>query len=417
MRRKQRLFLQLVLTFLMGVFLFAGCYTQFERPRADTDDGYYCEEEVVPQPDDEYQDQEVPYYDQADTNAVVNYNYYTNNNYYYDPFYDRWDSYWYTGFYDPYFYGYYYSGFYPGYWWDPYYHPYYPGWYFGFYSGYYYNDWWNYDRYWYGGGMYWVSSNKQRRNFNRRTLGQLERDVRRSQRESVRKAQRVPRTDNSGDKIVDRNDVRRGQLEPGRQSRPVSGERPALTKPRNDALPGRDTRKTTVDRKRMTIVKPEGRIIKRRPAGKTKAPRVGNKTIVRPQRSDARPSKNVKTPTAKKPNDAIRTNPKKKSTKPTSRVRPKNNPPRIKNKGHSSSYRPQLRPAPKTSRSNTSVRRSSRSAPNKSYSRPSTSRSSRSYSTPSVNRSSSRGTVSRPAPSSRSSSTGSKSSGSKTKNK
>ncbi|NOZ60273.1 MAG: hypothetical protein GXO74_01190 [Calditrichaeota bacterium] len=410
MRRMQNILPRLLFVIFLATFLFAGCYTQLERPRVDTDDEYYYEEETAPE--EQGQSQQEPYYDQSDT-TVVNYNYY-NNNYYFDPFMDPWD-YWYGANYNPYFYGYYYSGFYPGYWWDPYYHPYYPGWYAGFYGGYY--DWWNYDNYWYGGGMYWVAGTKKKRSFDRRSIGQLDREVRRVQRESVRKVQRVPRSEDVGNRIVDRGDNRRGQLEPNRQTRPVSGERQTLAKPKNDALPNRDARKTTVNRRRMTIVRPEGRIIKRRPTtGKTYVPQAGRKTIVRAPGSDARPDKNVRKPSSKRSGDAIRTNPKSKSKRPAPQVRPKSkyNPPRISKKGNSSSYRPHLRPAARTNRSSTSIRRSSRSIPSRSYTRPSTSRPSSHYSRPSVNHSS--GSVSRPAPS-RSSSSGSKSSGSKTKNK
>jgi len=419
MRQMQRLLPKLFLVLFLGTFFFAGCYTQFERPRVDTDDEYYYEGETTPQQEEQYQDEEQPYYDQYDTTTVVNYNYYNNNNYFFDPFYDRWDYWWYAGYYDPYFYGYYYSGFYPNYWWDPYYHPYYPGWYFGFYGGYYYYDWWYYDRYWGGGSMYWVAGTKNKRSFNRRSLGQLDREVRRVQRESVRKVQRVPRSDDVGNRVVDDNDNRRGQLGPNRQTRPVSGERQTLVKPKNDALPNRDTRKSIVDRKKMTIVRPEGRIIKRRPTtGKTSVPQVNRKTVVRRPQSDARPSKNVQKPTVKKTKDAVRINPKKKSSTPKPQVRPKNKykSPRINKKGNSSSYRPQLRPAPRTNKSSTSVRRGTRTTPSRIYTRPSTSRSSGSFSRPSMNRSSS-GSVSRPSSSSRSSSSGSKSSGSKTKNK
>ena len=109
-----------VLIFALIVsFLITGCYTQFSRPRIETEEDYYTTDENE-QPIEDYDEYE-PYYEDQEDSVIVNNNYYDVYNYgvpYYNDYY--YGAFGYPYNYDPY--DLYYTGYYPNSWWNPYYH-------------------------------------------------------------------------------------------------------------------------------------------------------------------------------------------------------------------------------------------------------------------------------------------------------
>jgi hypothetical protein len=193
-------------------FILPGCYTQFARPRVNTDDQNYVQPEDQ-QADEYYQDEGTPA--DSDSKDVYIYNYY--------PFYgpDYYD-YWYWNSY-PYHWGY--LGPYPDYWWDPYGHWWRPGWYVGF-SYYNYYGWGGHSRhyhsyYGHSGGGSFTAKDYSKRPFDRRSIGGIDRGQRMTDSpSSLAKPQGPTRVERPG-QTLSKPDVRNRTVTPDQRNRTV----------------------------------------------------------------------------------------------------------------------------------------------------------------------------------------------------
>ncbi len=362
-----RSFIKFILLLFLSIFFIAGCYTQFTGPQVDTDDEYVTDDQDI-QSGYEY-DEEEPYYEEPDS-EVVNYNVYNIDNYY-PPYGGQYDVWFVDPFYYPPYDWYFYTGLYPHYWWDPFYHHYYPSWYVGFWWAndyYWYQDYYYWDRYG-GGGGYRISDPLIKRDFKRRSLGQLNRRVKEQINRPASVAKRQPTRIERSKVIVDRNEIQRRQLSPQREKREAAKNLKRITKPKSDGRVERDIRKKQVIRKKPTIKKP----VKNKDATGKEKSRSSTPKIKPRQKVRKVPQKAVKprsssgrktTPRVKKSNT-----PKQKSSSSSGRTRVKStsstrhyNPPRIRSSR--SYHRPEMKRtvSPRSVNRSQSIRPSHRSS-------------------------------------------------------
>jgi hypothetical protein len=273
-------------------FLLPGCYTQFSRPRVDTEDEYYDDTEYD-DVEEYYQDEGVPSSD--DSRDVYIYTYYPYSWYDYDYSYyypRRWR----------------YVGPYPDYWWDPYGRWWTPGWYVGF--SYYDYYWGGYHRYYdshYRYGYYGGKSNRtfSRRTFDRRSIGIADRGRRNNPQNNLATPITPNRVERPSTTLATPS-VRDKSLSPDRKSRTVKemvdqrlrtrtkipqvtddGTSRTTTKDR----PAARTARTVKNPPRSTNTTTKPRIIKRAPSKST--PAKTKKNYSTPKRSSNRNSKSV----------------------------------------------------------------------------------------------------------------------------
>jgi len=402
-------------------FIISGCYTEFSRPQAETEEDYYTIDEEE-QPLEENYDEYEPYYDEEDNNEYVNYNHYDIYNYD-TPHWNRYDVI-YGDYYYPYDSWNYYTGYSPYSWYDPYYNWRYPSWYVGYwYSDYYWNSsryYW--DSYNYGGRSY-AKTPKHKRGFTRRSTGLVDRIPRNDQnRDVAKRISRDARKVDRGKNVLDRTGVRNKRVTPDGKNRLITSKRNYLINKKKSKRILDDANPKNIRRKKMTIQRPDRKYIRSNPrAKKLVDDRVKTRTSTR-----KKPNSLVKPRSTKRKT----TTPRIKTTRPsTGKEKTKIRPRTVTNRS-SKSYR---KPAARSSKSRVkpAVRRSvkpkSSSSTRKSYSptrssgrssssgyRPSGSSGSRSSSS---SRGSSSRSSTRSSKSSGSKSSGSKSSGSSKKSK